>query len=93
MEEEESKMRPGLFKALNHPALQSLRVQQCESLDSKGRIVTTIQTILTCTKLITADAMRQTLQFMYTGTIESGVCILADLKQAAEFLQVPDLFR
>ncbi len=61
-----------------------LSLHQCESLDSCGRIVTSVQTILTCSKLISPAALRQALQFIYTGHIDQALCDLAELKQVRE---------
>ena len=91
-ENQQQPKSPGVFKALNHPALFSLRVQQCESLDSRGRVVTSMQTVLTCTKIVPPRAMRQVVQFAYTGTIDPSLCDLGELKQAAEFLNLPELY-
>ena len=43
--------------------------------------------------MITPAAMRQLIQFIYTGTIERELCDLNELKQAAEFLNIPELFK
>jgi hypothetical protein len=32
---------------------------QCESIDSQGRLITSVQTVLTCSKLVTSQAMNQ----------------------------------
>ncbi|XP_059083348.1 rho-related BTB domain-containing protein 1-like [Tigriopus californicus] len=83
--------KPGIFKALNHPAIQSLRIQQCESLDARGRVVTSLQTIFTCTKAVSCKAMAQVVKFIYTGEVEEKLCDLNELRQVAEHLNIPGL--
>ncbi|XP_067013129.1 rho-related BTB domain-containing protein 1 isoform X4 [Anabrus simplex] len=68
--------RLGMSRELNHPAFQAIRVEQvllyCEGQDgSRGRSSSTVQTIITLTKLVTPQAMQQCLQFLYTGTIDT----------------------
>eukprot|EP00095_Tigriopus_kingsejongensis_P009866 maker-scaffold757_size101632-snap-gene-0.20 protein:Tk09866 transcript:maker-scaffold757_size101632-snap-gene-0.20-mRNA-1 annotation:"hypothetical protein DAPPUDRAFT_225906" len=89
--ESTSDPKPGVFKALNHPAIHSLRIQQCESLDSRGRVVTSLQTILTCTRVIPAKAMAQAMKFIYTGEIDEALCDPTELRQVAEHLNIPGL--
>jgi len=91
-ENEELKPPQPTFRAINHPAIQSLRVEQCESLDDRGKVVTSVQTVLTCTKLIPPRAMRQLMKFVYTGSVDVSLCDLSELKEAAEFLNVPQLY-
>ena len=57
-----------------------------------GRVVSSEQTVLTCTKLITPQAMTQVIQFLYKGSVDLRLCSAWDLKQAAEFLDLPDLY-
>nr|XP_024219309.1 rho-related BTB domain-containing protein 1 [Halyomorpha halys] len=86
-------------RELNHPAFTSIRVQQCEDLDPQGKITTSVQTVITLSKLVTAQAMQQCLQFLYTGTIDpkftqlqnSSVGLLLEIRQAAEFMELPEL--
>lgn len=83
---------PGVFRCLNYPALQTITIERCESLDVHGRVITSIQTLLTCSKLISPQAMNQVIQFVYSGRVETKLCNISDLKQAAEFLDIPELF-
>jgi len=85
-------LEPGVFRSLNYPAFQSLRIERCENLDVHGRVVTSIQTVLTCSKLISPQALNQVIQFIYGGKLDTKVCNFRDVKQAAEFLDIPDLF-
>lgn len=78
-------------RELNHPAFTSIRVQQCEDLDSQGKITTSVQTVITLSKLVTAQAMQQCLQFLYTGTIDPKFTQLQEVRQAAEFMDLPEL--
>uniref|UniRef100_A0A0K2VAD6 BTB domain-containing protein n=1 Tax=Lepeophtheirus salmonis TaxID=72036 RepID=A0A0K2VAD6_LEPSM len=83
---------PETSRTLNHPAFTSLKVQQCESLNASGKVITSLQTVLTCSKIITPLSMSQALRFIYTGTLEKAFDKLDELKQAAEFLDIPDLY-
>ena len=47
-------------------------------------MVTSLQTILTCSKVVTAKAMAQVVQFMYTGEIDTQLCTLEELKQVSK---------
>ncbi|CAG2066914.1 unnamed protein product, partial [Timema podura] len=73
----DSNKKIGVSKDLNHPAFQTIRVEQCESFDThRGRPTSSVQTVLTLSKLVTPQAMQQCLQFLYTGTIDSRFCEL-----------------
>nr|CAD7425155.1 unnamed protein product [Timema monikensis] len=98
----ESNKKIGVSKDLNHPAFQTIRLEQCESFDThRGRPTSSVQTVLTLSKLVTPQAMQQCLQFLYTGTIDSRFCELQvcsntfvvrqEIRQAAEFLDLPEL--
>ncbi|XP_014252585.1 rho-related BTB domain-containing protein 1 isoform X2 [Cimex lectularius] len=86
-------------RELNLPAFTSIRVQQVEDLDQQGKLTSSVQTVITLSKLVTAQAMQQCLLFLYTGTIDSkftqlqnaSVGLLQEIRQAAEFIQIPDL--
>lgn len=73
-------------KELNHPAFQSIRITQVEGLQTSNT-----QTVVTLTKLVTPQAMQQCLQFVYTGTIDKRFFELQEMRQAAEFLELPHL--
>lgn len=49
---------------------------QCEGLDHRGNPSSSLQTVITLSKLITPQAMNQVLQFIYTGSIDSQYCEL-----------------
>nr|CAD7204244.1 unnamed protein product [Timema douglasi] len=73
----DSNKKIGVSKDLNHPAFQTIRLEQCESFDThRGRPTSSVQTVLTLSKLVTPQAMQQCLQFLYTGTIDSRFCEL-----------------
>lgn len=55
-----------------------------------------IQTVVHLSKLVTGSVLRVLLHFLYTGTIFCRECQLpsvdlSELKQAAEFLELPEL--
>ncbi|XP_034254976.1 rho-related BTB domain-containing protein 1 isoform X3 [Thrips palmi] len=87
----DSNRRLDVSREMDHPAFLSIRVQQCEGLDHRGNPSSSLQTVITLSKLITPQAMNQVLQFMYTGTIDSQYCELQEIRQAAEFLELSDL--
>ncbi|KAK6621940.1 hypothetical protein RUM44_001747 [Polyplax serrata] len=77
---------------LNHPAFESICVKQCEGLDHRGRVTISTQTVLTLTKLVTVQGLKQCLQFIYTGGISTrSQTELQEIRQTAEFLDFPEL--
>lgn len=65
---------------LEHPAFKSIKTVQQEG-----------QVVVTLSKLITPGAMQQCLQFAYTGTVDRSQLNLQETRQAAEFLEIPQL--
>lgn len=65
---------------LDHPAFQCIRNVQPEG-----------QTVVTLSKLVTPTAVRQCLQFIYTGTVDRSALNLQETREAAEFLELPQL--
>ncbi|KAL3270019.1 hypothetical protein HHI36_009076 [Cryptolaemus montrouzieri] len=65
---------------LDHPAFQCIRNVQPEG-----------QTVVTLSKLVTPAAVRQCLQFAYTGTVDRSALNLQETREAAEFLELPQL--
>lgn len=84
-------LKPGVFRSLNHPAFQSLHVQHCQSLNADGKVISSVQTVLTCTKLVSPQAMSQVIKFLYTGKIDETIVHIGALRQAAEYLELADL--
>jgi len=78
-------------KEIFHPAVQSISLEQCEGLDHRGQPCVSTQTVVNLTKIVTPNAMRQCLCFLYTGQIDPRFCSLPELRQAAEFLDLPEL--
>ncbi|XP_058802582.1 rho-related BTB domain-containing protein 1 isoform X2 [Phymastichus coffea] len=84
----ETQRKPiGATRELNHPAFQSIRVTVTET--SNGAHQQTI--VVTLSKLITSQAMQQCLQFIYTGNLDKRYHDLKEVRQAAEFLEIPQL--
>ncbi|XP_011300320.1 rho-related BTB domain-containing protein 1 isoform X2 [Fopius arisanus] len=77
----------GAMRELNHPAFQTIRITLTESVNG----VQQPTTIVTLSKLITPQAMQQCLQFIYTGSLDKRYHDLQEIKQAAEFLDLPQL--
>lgn len=67
-------------RELDHPAFQCIRSVQPEG-----------QTVVTLSKLVTPGAMQQCLQFAYTGTVDRSALNLEETREAAEFLELPQL--
>ena len=56
-------------------------------------MTSSLQTILTCnSRVLSAKALAQVVQFVYTGDVDTTLCASNDIKHAAEFLAIPDLF-
>ncbi|XP_029164826.1 rho-related BTB domain-containing protein 1 isoform X3 [Nylanderia fulva] len=85
----------GATKDLNHPAFQNIRI--CLTENANG--VQQPMTVVTLSKLITPQAMQQCLQFIYTGSLDkryhdlqtAPIGLLLEIRQAAEFLELPQL--
>ncbi|KAL9700766.1 hypothetical protein quinque_004207 [Culex quinquefasciatus] len=77
-----------LYRELHHPVFQSIRIFQIEN---GKHSFTQTQTIVSVSKLITPQAMQQCLKFIYTGAIDRECLDLQEIRQAAEFLELPQL--
>ncbi|KAK1122680.1 hypothetical protein K0M31_009123 [Melipona bicolor] len=84
---ENQKKPSGTTRDLNHPAFQNIRV--CLTENTNGMQQPT--TVVTLSKLITPQAMQQCLQFIYTGSLDKRYHDLQEIRQAAEFLELPQL--
>ncbi|KAK2710218.1 rho-related BTB domain-containing protein 1-like isoform X2 [Artemia franciscana] len=82
---------PSYFRELNHPAFQTISVEECEGLDHRGRPATSLQTIITMTSLVPPGAMKQCLRFLYTGQIDVSLCPIEEVKTVAEYLELHEL--
>lgn len=67
---------PPFFRDTYHPAVRSVSVEQCQGIDHRGRPCVSTQTVVTLTKIVTPNAMRQCLCFIYTGQIDTRFCSL-----------------
>ncbi|XP_017842723.1 rho-related BTB domain-containing protein 1 isoform X3 [Drosophila busckii] len=83
----EAKRISDLNRELHHPVLQSLRQVHLET----QRGVSSVQTIVTLSKLISPQALHQCLRFIYTGTIDKDCTNLQEIREAAELLELPQL--
>ncbi|KAK0183399.1 hypothetical protein PV327_001445 [Microctonus hyperodae] len=77
----------GAMRELNHPAFQNIRIILTENTNG----VQQPTTVVTLSKLITPQAMQQCLQFIYTGSLDKRYHDLQEIRQAAEFLELPQL--
>ncbi|XP_030375324.1 rho-related BTB domain-containing protein 1 isoform X2 [Scaptodrosophila lebanonensis] len=82
----ESKSSSDQYKELHHQLLQSIRLVQVEG----QRGASTLQTIVTL-KLVSSQGLYQCLRFIYTGTIDKECGNMQEIKEAAEFLELPQL--
>ncbi|XP_030758790.1 rho-related BTB domain-containing protein 1 [Sitophilus oryzae] len=64
----------------DHPAFQGVRSAQPDG-----------PTIITLCRSVTPDALRQCLQFAYTGTVDRNALDLEDTREAAALLELPRL--
>ncbi|KAL7299662.1 hypothetical protein TKK_0007421 [Trichogramma kaykai] len=88
MSSHESQRRAiGATRELNHPAFQSIRVVVADN--GNGTFQQT--TLVTLSKIITSQALQQCLQFIYTGNFDKRCHHLKEVRQAAEFLEIPQL--
>lgn len=68
---------------LNHPAFQSIRMEQAPRQQRRGPRA---HTVVTLTKLVTPHAIQQCLNFLYTGMIDQR-CLELQVSQHKHALQ------
>ncbi|CAL4077252.1 unnamed protein product [Meganyctiphanes norvegica] len=96
--------RPGIHRELNHPAFQSISIEQwddrgSDKSPSNPRISSSmvpIQTVVMLSKLVSPASLQVIVHFIYKGTVFCRECQLpfveySELKQAAEFLELTEL--
>lgn len=84
--------KTGFHRTLNHAIYQSISIEQCEGLDHRGKVTSSVQTVVTLAKGITPDAMRSCLRFLYTGYLDFNTCLnLTEVLEAAELFDIPEL--
>ncbi|CAL1286093.1 unnamed protein product [Larinioides sclopetarius] len=82
----------GVRRILDHRAYQCISIERCEGLDHRGRVTSSIQTIVTLANVITPSAMQNCLRFLYTGDLDHKMCInMTELLEAAELMDIPEL--
>ncbi|XP_071033337.1 rho-related BTB domain-containing protein 1 isoform X2 [Parasteatoda tepidariorum] len=82
----------GIRRLLDHRAYQCISIERCEGLDHRGRVTSSVQTIVTLTKVITPGAMQNCLRFLYTGGLDHKMCMnMTELLEAAELMEIPEL--
>ncbi|XP_042881840.1 rho-related BTB domain-containing protein 1-like isoform X1 [Penaeus japonicus] len=97
---------PGIHRELNHAAFQAISIEQWDDRGSERNSSdrsprqspawVPVQTVVQLSKLVSNSALRIIVHFLYTGTIFCRECHLptvelSELKQAAEFLELPEL--
>jgi len=89
--EDLSTSRAPVHRNLNHPAFASIHTQQCQSLDIDGKVVSSEQTVVNCTKQVSPQIMNQILRFLYTGKVETTHVNIGIMRQVADYMELPDL--
>ncbi|GFT16530.1 rho-related BTB domain-containing protein 1 [Nephila pilipes] len=85
-------IQTGVRRILDHRAYQCISIERCEGLDHRGRVTSSIQTIVTLANIITPSAMQNCLRFLYTGGLDQKMCInMTELLEAAELMDIPEL--
>ncbi|GFY39795.1 rho-related BTB domain-containing protein 1 [Trichonephila inaurata madagascariensis] len=85
-------IQTGIRRILDHRAYQCISIERCEGLDHRGRVTSSIQTIVTLANVITPSAMQNCLRFLYTGGLDQKMCInMTELLEAAELMDIPEL--
>ncbi|KAG8185073.1 hypothetical protein JTE90_017085 [Oedothorax gibbosus] len=85
-------LQTGVRRILDHRAYQCISIERCEGLDHRGRVTSSVQTIVTLASGITPSAMQNCLRFLYTGGLDHKMCInMTELLDAAELMDIPEL--
>ncbi|XP_037876620.1 rho-related BTB domain-containing protein 1 [Bombyx mori] len=84
------KKPPDLYREVNHPAVNSIRVVKC---DKSQHATSQTQTIATMSKLISQRVMQEILNFIYTGSMQCTSVKRDEIRQASELLGIPELTR
>ncbi|XP_061723424.1 rho-related BTB domain-containing protein 1-like isoform X1 [Cydia pomonella] len=90
------KKPPDLYREVNHPAINSIRVVKCDKIQ---HATSSTQTIVTMSKLISQTVMQEIINFVYTGTLDgtafkqqsAAIGLLLEIRQAAELLGFHEL--
>ncbi|XP_063896298.1 rho-related BTB domain-containing protein 1 isoform X3 [Helicoverpa armigera] len=82
------KKPPDLYREVNHPAINSIRVVKCDKIQ---HATSQTQTIVTMSKLISQNVMQEIINFIYTGALDSSAFKQQEIRQAAELLGFHEL--
>ncbi|KAF9407213.1 hypothetical protein HW555_012683 [Spodoptera exigua] len=92
------KKPPDLYREVNHPAINSIRVVKCDKIQ---HATSQTQTIVTMSKLISQTVMQEIINFIYTGALDSSafkqqyvtgyIDLVQEIRQAAELLGFHEL--
>lgn len=91
LSKEDLSPRTGVSRQLNHPTFSSLQIQQCDTLNQDGKVVSSVQTVISCTKLVTPQIMNQIIRFLYTGEVETSHVNIGLMRQICEYMELLDL--
>uniref|UniRef100_A0A2A4JDM4 BTB domain-containing protein n=1 Tax=Heliothis virescens TaxID=7102 RepID=A0A2A4JDM4_HELVI len=84
------KKPPDLYREVNHPAINSIRVVKCDKIQ---HATSQTQTIVTMSKLISQNVMQEIINFIYTGALDSSAFKQQEIRQAAELLGFHELVK
>ncbi|RWS14053.1 rho-related BTB domain-containing protein 1-like protein [Dinothrombium tinctorium] len=89
----ESIEKTTIQRPIQHPLFQMVSSESCANGEQyrKKSSTSAQQTVLSLSQLITKDALKQCLHFMYTGCIEQMDVPLCELLDAAELFQLDEL--
>ncbi|XP_063629930.1 rho-related BTB domain-containing protein 1 isoform X2 [Cydia splendana] len=82
------KKPPDLYREVNHPAINSIRVVKCDKIQ---HATSSTQTIVTMSKLISQTVMQEIINFVYSGTLDGTAFKQQEIRQAAELLGFHEL--
>lgn len=82
------KKPPDLYREVNHPAINSIRVVKCDKIQ---HATSQTQTIVTMSKVISHTVMQEIINFIYTGALDIAAFKQQEIRQAAELLGFHEL--
>ena len=86
---------PGIFRQLSHPVFTSLHLQQCITEDDGGQVSSSLQTVLSCRKIVTLGALQSVLRWIFFTPLISFLiyCVFRYLYTGTISLDFGDLQR
>lgn len=81
----------GIYKECDHPAFKSIQIQQYDGLDHRGKVFSSIQTMVTVNDAISPNVLEHCLHFLYTGSLAVDNYLLKEIQEAATLLEFNEL--